>query len=144
MLVLDTHNTTTPVSSESSVVVELSSEGLGKSLKILVVFLLHVGESNAGSGFLVDELADSCLTLYEAEGDTLLSAKLGEEHHHLKGVDIMSDDNEFSSVGFNEFGNVVKSEFQDNRLRSLLLFTLVNLGLSLLLESSFLLLFGLW
>ena len=57
VLVLDTHNTATPVSSESLVVVELSTEVLGEEFKILVVFLADFGECDAGSGLVMDELS---------------------------------------------------------------------------------------
>ena len=75
MLVLDTHNTTTPGSSEGFVLVELGSEVLGKSLEVLVVFLSHVSDSEAGSILLMNELSESSLSLDEAVGDTLLSAE---------------------------------------------------------------------
>ena len=50
----------------------------------------------------------------------------------------MSDDDELGSVSFDELGNVVETEFQDNRLGALSLITLVNFVLSFLLESSLL------
>lgn len=75
VLVLDSHNTTTPGSSQLVVLVELSSEVLGKSLEVLVVFLSDFSHGNAGSSLLMDELSESCLSLDEAEGDTLLSAE---------------------------------------------------------------------
>jgi len=39
VLVLDTHNTATPVSSETLVLVELSAEVLGQELEVLEVLL---------------------------------------------------------------------------------------------------------
>jgi hypothetical protein len=138
VLVLDTHNTTAPVSSESCVVVVSSSEGSLEEFEILIVFLSYISDGNASSSLLVDELTESCLSLNEGEGDTLLSAELRKENHHLKGVNVVSNNDKLSSVGFNEFGNVVKTEFQDNWLRSLVLVALVNLILSFLLKSGLL------
>ena len=43
MLVLDAHNTTTPVSSEGLVLVELSAEVLGEELEVSEVLLAHLG-----------------------------------------------------------------------------------------------------
>lgn len=90
----------------------------------------------------MDELTESCLALDESEGDTLLSAELGQEHHHLEGVNIMSDDDELGLVGFNEFGNVVETEFQNYGLGSLVLISLVDLVFGFLLESDLLFFVG--
>lgn len=143
VLVLDSHDTSAPVSSESLVVVELSSEVLGEVLEVLVVFLSNISHSNAGGGLLVDELAESCLALDEGVGDTLLSAEGGEETHEFDGVDVVSDDNELGLAFLNKGGHVVKTELEHVGLGSLLGITTGLLGLSLLLESGLLLLLGL-
>lgn len=143
VLVLNTHNTTTPVSSEGLVVVELSSEVLGEDFQILVVFLSDFSEGDAGSGLVMDELSESCLTLDEAEGDTLLSAESGEEDQHFNGVDVVSHNNELGLTFLNEGGNVVKSELDNNGLGSLLGISTTGLGFSLLLESDLLVLLSL-
>jgi hypothetical protein len=77
VLVLDTHYTTTPGLSEGFVLVEGSSEVLCEGLKVLEVFLSHIGHGNATGSLLMNELSESCLTLDEAVGDTLLSAEGG-------------------------------------------------------------------
>ena len=79
VLVLDAHNTATPVSSEGLVLVELSAEVLGKNFEVLEVLLANFSESDASGGLLVDELAEASLTLNEGEGDSLLSAESREE-----------------------------------------------------------------
>lgn len=142
MLVLNTHNTTAPVSSEGLVLVELSAEVLAQDLEVLEVLLADLSESDASGSLLVDELAETCLALNEGEGDALLSAESGEEGHDLKGVNVVSNHNELSLAFFNEVGNVVKTELEDNGLGGLLGFTTVLLGLSLTLESDLLLLVG--
>ena len=83
VLVLYTHNTTTPVSSEGLVLVELSAEVLGQDLEVLVVLLADLGEGDGGGSLGVDELAEACLALNEGIGDTLLSAESGEEGQDL-------------------------------------------------------------
>ena len=143
VLVLNTHNTTTPVSSEGLVLVELSAEVLGQDLEVLEVLLADLSESDAGGSLRVDELAEACLTLNEAVGDSLLSAESGEEGHDLKGINVVSDHNELSLAILNQAGNVVKTELEYNGLGGLLGLTTVLIGLSLLLESDLLLLVGL-
>ena len=75
MLVLDSHDTTTPDSSKSLVVIVLSLKLLGESIEVGEVFLSDVGDGNAGSGLQVAELSEVSLASDEAEGDTLLSAE---------------------------------------------------------------------
>lgn len=144
MLVLDSHNTSAPVSSKTFIIVELSSEVLGEGLEILVVFLSNISHSEAGSGLLVDELTESGLTLNEAVSDTLLSAESWEESHKFNWVNVVSDDNELCFTFFNESGNVVKTVLEDVWLGTLLSITTSLLFFGLLLESGLLLLFGLW
>jgi len=124
VLVLDTHFTTTPGSAEFDVVVELGHEDLGEFFEILVVFLVDFGEGEAGSGLLVDELTEVCLSSDEAEGNILLSAESGEEADHFDGVNIVSDNDELGLVLFDESGNVVETVFDVERLGSLGLVTL--------------------
>ncbi len=143
MLVLDAHNTTTPVSSEGLVLVELSAEVLGEELEVREVLLAHLGEGDAGGGLGVDELAEACLALDESIGDTLLSAESGEESHDLKGVDIMSDHDELGLALLNELGNVVETELEHDGLGSLLGLGTTSLVLGLSSESGGLLLLGL-
>lgn len=144
MLVLDSHNTSAPVSSELFVLVELSSEVLGEGLEILIVFLSDISHSNAGSGLLVDELTESGLTLDESIGDTLLSAESREESHEFNGINVVSDDNELGLALFNESGHVVKTELEHVWLSTLLSITTSLLGFSFLLKSGLFLDLGLW
>lgn len=140
VLVLDAHNTATPVSSEGLVLIELSAEVLGKNFEVLEVLLADISESDASGGLLVDELAEACLTLDEGEGDSLLSAESGEESKELKGINVVSNNNELGLALLNELSNVVETELDNNWLGSLLGLSATLLGLSLLLESVLLLL----
>ena len=140
VLVLDAHNTATPVSSEGLVLIELSAEVLGKNFEVLEVLLADISESDASGGLLVDELAEASLTLNEGEGDSLLSAESREESEEFNGVNVVSNNNELSLTLFNEFSNVVETELDNNWLGSLLGLSATLLGLSLSLESDLLLL----
>jgi len=126
----------------------------------LIVFLLDFSQSEAGSGLLVDELSESCLSFDEGVGDSLLSAERGQEAHHLDGVNVVGDDHQLGLVEFNQFGNVVETELNVDWLGSLELgfsflslclalvvllgILLVFAGLCLLEESHLLVFFGFW
>jgi hypothetical protein len=143
VLVLDAHDTTSPDSSQGFVFVELHSEVLGEEFEVLVVFFSQFGDSDAGGGLLVDELSESCLSLDEAIGDSLLSAESGEEHHHLEGVDVVGDNDELGLAFFDEGGHVVETELEDDWLGGLLGISATFLDLGFLQESLLLFLVGL-
>jgi len=140
VLVLDAHNTATPVSSEGLVLVELSAEVLGKNFEVLEVLLADFSESDASGGLLVDELAEASLTLNEGEGDSLLSAESREESEEFNGVNVVSNNNELSLTLFNEFSDMVETELDNNWLGGLLGISTTLLGLSLTLKSDLLVL----
>ena len=144
VLVIDTHNTTTPVSSEGLVLVELSAEVLSQDFEILEVLLADLSESDTGGSLLVNELAEACLALNEGIGDTLLSAESGEESHNLKGVNVVSNNDDLGLALLNEVGHVVKTELEDDGLGTLLGLTTVLFGLSLSVQPSLLFLVRLW
>ena len=75
MLVLNSHNTTSPGSSEGDVLVEVGGEVALEVGEVSEVFLSDIGEGNAGGGLGVAELSESCLTSDEAEWDVVLSAE---------------------------------------------------------------------
>lgn len=96
VLVLDAHNTSSPLSSEFFVVVELLGEVLGEVLEVLEVFLVNLSQGNAGSGFHVDEFTEVGLAANETVGDLLLAAKGGQVNDGLDGVDVMGYDDKLS------------------------------------------------
>ena len=75
VLILNSHNTTTPGSSKVSVIVEVSGEGGLEVGEISEVFLSDIGEGDTGSGLGVAKLSESCLSSDEAEWDVVLSAE---------------------------------------------------------------------
>ena len=143
MLVLDAHNTTTPVSSELLVLVELSAEVLAEGLKVLEVLLADLGQGDSGGRLLVDELAEACLALDEGVGDALLAAEGRQEDEQLDGVDVVGHDDELGLARLDELGHVVKTELEHDGLGGLLGISTTLLGLGLLLKALLLLLLGL-
>ena len=144
MLILNSHNTTTPGSSESDAIVELSLECGLEVVEVSKVFLSDIGKSKASCCLGVTELSESSLRLDEAEGDTLLSAESWEINHKLHWVDIMGHDDELGLTFLDEGGNVVKSV-----LKMVWLWSNVSLGTTLSgfgfgLESSLLFLSIFW
>ena len=144
MLILDTHDTSSPVSSHTGVLVELSQEILLQGIKILEVLLSHFSKSDAGGPLLVAELSESSLSLDEAVWDFLLSAESWEEDHHLEWVDIVGNDNELGLTFLTEGGDVVETELKVHWLWSNFGVLSTLLGLSLGLESGLLVLSSLW
>jgi len=144
VLVLNTHDTTSPGSSECFVIVEQSSEVLGKYFKILEIFLLDFSKGNAGSSLLVNELSESCLSLDESVGNSLLSAESWEEDEQFNGVNIVSHNDELCLSFFNQLGNVVETELQDNWLGGLLSISTSSFLFSFLLKSCLLFFVSFW
>jgi len=144
VLVLDSHDTTTPLSGKVGVIVELSLEEGAELLEIDEVLTADLGESNTGGCLEVDELAKVGLSTDEAEGDTLLTAESGQVNDELNGVDVVSDDDHLGLVLLDQRGDVVESELDVHGLLTLLGGGLVRgLAFSLGLESVGLLLGGL-
>jgi len=139
VLVLDSHDTTTPLSDEVVVIVELGLELSAELLKIDEVFTTDIGEGNASGSLEVDKLTEVSLAADEAEGDTLLSAESGQVDNELNRVDIVGDDDELGLVLLNKSGDMVETKLEVHGLVGLLGTTLLSLGL----ESVGLLLLGL-
>jgi len=131
VLVLDSHDTTTPVFEEVVVIVELSLELGAELLEVDEVFTTDVSECDGGSCLEVDELAEVGLSADEAEGDSLLSAESGQVDNELNGVDVVGNDNKLGLVLFDEGGHVVETKLEMHGLLSLSGAT----GLSLSLQS---------
>ena len=102
MLVLDSHNIATLLSSEVNVIVELEHEGFGEGLEVLEVFFVNFGQSKASCSLFVDKFTEVSHASDEAEWHSLLSAESREEDNHLDGVNVMSDDNHFGGSVFDE------------------------------------------
>ena len=144
MLVLNSHNTTTPGSSEGDVLVEVGGEVALEVGEVGEVFLSDIGEGNAGSGLGVAELSESCFTSDEAEWDVVLSAESWQENHDLEWVNIVGHDDELGFAFLDESGDVVETEFEVEWLWSGVSGSGTLSGFSFSNESVLLLLSGLW
>lgn len=145
MLVLDSHDTTAPLSVELLVFVELGSELSGESFQVLDVFLSDFGEGDAGGSLGVDELSESSLTLDEAIWNSLGLAEGWEENNYLNWVNIVSNHDQFGLLLLNEGGHVVQSELEVDWLWANMSLGVSTLSLlSLRLKSLFFFLSGLW
>jgi len=112
VLILDSHNTTTPGSSQGNVLIVLSKEVLGEIFEISEIFLSDISDGNASSGFSVSKLSESCFSFNETEWNIMLSAESWQEYHHLKWVDVMGDNNKFCFIFLNKGGNVIEAELK--------------------------------
>ena len=140
MLVLDAHNTTTPVSAELVVVVELFTEVASKSLQVLEVLSVDFSESDGGSSLQVDKLAEVGLATNEAVGNILASAESGQVDNSLNRVNVVSNHYELGLALLNKSSNVVKTKLDVDWLGGLASTTV----LSGFLKTELLLLLGLW
>lgn len=132
MLVLDSHNTTTPGSAEVNVLIELAHENFGEGFEVLEVFFVNLSQSKASSGLLVNKFSKVSLSSDEAEWHSLLSAESREEANHLDGVNIVSNNNHLGSSIFNKLGDMVQSILDVERLGG---FGLITFSGSRFLES---------
>lgn len=108
------------------------------------IFFVYISQSEAGSGLLVDEGTQSCLSFNEAVWNLHLSAESWDVEHQFNWDDIMSNDDELGSLVFNQGGYVVQTEFDVHWLVTVLLFFVLVFVLGLFLESLPLVLLGLW
>ena len=143
MLVLNTHDTTAPLSVQVGVIVELGLEESAELLEVDKVFASHFSQSDASGRLEVDELAKVGLATDEAEGDTLLAAESGQVNNHLNRVDVVSDHNHLCLVVLDEGSDVVEAKLEVHGLLGLLGTLVASLALSLALESVGLLLVSL-
>jgi len=144
VLILNTHDTTTPGSSECGVLVELDEEVLLEGIEVLEVFLGNIGESDTGGGLGVAESSESGLSFDEAEWNFLLSAESWQEDHQFNWVNIVGHDDEFGFAFFDEGGDVVETELQMVWLWSNVAFLALLSGFGFFLKSLVLLGSGLW
>jgi len=140
VLVLDAHNTTTPVSAELVVVVELFTEVASKSLQVLEVLSVDFSESDGGSSLQVDKLAEVGLATNEAVGNILASAESGQVDNSLNWVNVVSNHYELGLALLDKSSNVVKTKLDVDWLGGLASTTV----LSGFLKTELLLLLGLW
>lgn len=94
-LSLGTHNTATPVSLGLLVLLSVTLlDGLDHLGKLSLVLGADLSQSEDSSGLLVDDRAESGLTLDDGVWDTHLSAESWEEDNQLNWINIVGDENQ--------------------------------------------------
>lgn len=106
MLVLDSHDATSPLAAECLVLVELLHELVAEGSKILEIFLVDLSECEARGRLLVHNLTEGSLSAHKAEGNFLLAAEGGQVDNRFDGVHIVSNHNELCLVLLDESGHV--------------------------------------
>lgn len=129
VLVLDTHDTTAPLSALLLVVVVLLSELGGELVQVLHVLLVDFGQSDTGGSLQVAKLTEGSLSADEAVRNVLFAAKSGQVNHNLNGVNVVGNDHESSLAFFDKGGHVVKTELDVEGLGSLGSTALLSLSL---------------
>lgn len=143
---LGTHNSTSPVSPALLVLVCVSLLDGGDELgKLRLVLGADLGESEDSSGLLVDDCAETSLTLDNGVWDTHLAAESWQENDQLDWVNIVGDEDEGCLLVLNKTNNVVETVLDDVWLLGdvLTLLALSDAG-GLLGETLLLLGLGLW
>lgn len=128
---LNSDNTTTPLTVHGDVFVVLSHKVFAQLVQILLVFIASGGDSDAGSGLLVDHLSEAGFSLDNAIWDTLLAAQGRQPADDFNWVNIVSDDDQFGLVVLDQVADVVDSILQDARslvIRALTLGSIVSLS----------------
>lgn len=144
VLVLDTHNTTSPSSLDVSIFDVSLGEVGGELLNLDHVFGVSFSKGNTGGGLEVNKLAKVGFSADEAEWSSLLSAESWKMDNNLNWVDIVSNHNELGLAFFNKGGDVVKTKLEVLWLGRLGWLGSILLGLSGFLQSLGLLLSSLW
>jgi hypothetical protein len=143
---LGTHNSTSPVSPALLVLVCVTLlDGGDEFGKLGLVLGADLGESEDGSGLLVDDCPKTSLALDDGVWDTHLAAESWQENDQLDWVNIVGDEDEGCLLVLDETDNVVQTVLDDVWLLGdiLTLFALSDAG-SLLSETLLLLCLCLW
>ena len=94
------------------VLIIVSSEGSSQVVELTFILLSHLSQSHCGSVFLVDQFAESSLSLDEAVWDVHLLAEGGEPDNQFEGFDVIGDGDELGFLVLYELGDVVESELE--------------------------------
>lgn len=128
-----------------SVVIMSFLDSLNQFRQLGLVLGANLSKGENGSGLLVDDRAESGLTLDDSVRDTHLLAQSWKEDNQLNWVDIVRDENQRGLLSFDQTNNVVKTVLDGVWLLAniFLLLSLLDGG-GLLQETLLLLSLGLW
>lgn len=111
-LSLQSHDSTSPLTHEFGVLVELFVTQVLEDLELRLVLLVDLGEGNDGSGLLVDESSETGLVLDDEEGDLHLTAEGRKPEDKLDGVNIACDENKGSLLLLDKSSDVLQTKLQ--------------------------------
>src|ERR1700710_2333382 len=104
-------------------------DGRNQASQLRLVSILDLSEGYSSSSLLVDKSTKSGLALDNAVGDIHLAAKSRQVKNKFNGINVVSDDNELSLLGFDQGNNVVQAILDNDGLLGLDLLSL-SLGSS--------------
>jgi hypothetical protein len=84
--------------------------------KLRLVSVLDFSEGKGGGSLLVNKSSKTSLALNNAVGNIHLAAQSGQVKNKFNGVNIISNDNELSLLGFDQGNNVVQTVLDDSGL----------------------------
>lgn len=88
--------------------------------KFALVLALHFLEGNDSSSLLVHNGTEASFALDDDVGDAHFTAQSRQENDQLDGIDVVSDDDKGSLLGFDEGDDMVQAIFDEQRLLRLL------------------------
>ena len=94
------------------VLVVVGSESSSQVVQLPFVFLSHLSQGDCGGVFLVDKLSEGSFSLNEAVRNVHFFAESGEPDNEFEWFNIVSDGDKFGFSIFDEFGDVVETEFK--------------------------------
>jgi hypothetical protein len=109
---------------------EVGVDSRDNGSQLSLISLRDFGQGKSSGSLLVDKCTETSLTLDNTVRDTHLTAESREPENQLNGVNIISNDDQLSLLGFNQSSDVVDTVLDDNGLVSLGNFLLLGLGKS--------------
>lgn len=77
---------------------------------------LNLSNGNTGSGLLMNEGTQAALALDNGKGNSHLTAESGHPNNQFNGLNVVSNQNQLSLLGFNQGGDVVKTILNNDGL----------------------------
>ena len=109
---LETHNSTSPLTNQIRVLVELLHSKILEGFELSLIRLVNSGKGHDGSSLLVAEGSKTGLVLDNKEGHLHLTAESREPQDQFDGVNVTGNEDERSLLLFNERGHVLETEFE--------------------------------
>lgn len=109
--------------------IQVSLGGRDEGGELALILRLDLLDGEDGGSLLVDDCAETGLTLDDDVGDTHLAAESGEEDDELDGVNIVGDDDESSLLGLDEGNTVVETVLGEKGLLVLYVQTRIGMGI---------------